>query len=182
MFIKDLTPEAEQLRKDFEFLRGSAVSSFANTEFLMKALLVKFDEKAKFPNSGGYYNSIESVVSNFKLLFKNPEIPDSLRDEVIFLMDNFEKVIADRNQFVHGSAKLNSLERTVVMKRFRPRKGKIPAGEPKYKIIPKTYDLDNMEKNVEIFDSICRSIISLILEIDYKLQLGILDYPISSQN
>ena len=175
MFIDELTSESEELRKKFNSLRGSTVSAFAHAEFFMKAYLLALSQDEQFDDGGGYSHLIENVIRNFRLSFENNDFHKTTCEDVSSLMSAFEKAIDDRNQFVHGLARLIAKERQVEMRRY------LPAKEGETNIIIKTYDLDKMENSVSAFDEICRSVILLIMNLDNTFGLGLKE-PVDSNN
>jgi len=176
MFVDQESPESEILRNKFNRLRGETINEFSNAEFMMRAFLVAFDEKAEFDNSAGYFNSIESVTRNFKLVFENLGLEDAITEDIFLLIKKFETVINDRHQFVHGLARLNTKGRRVDISRFRPKKSNEPKpleGEKKYELKNSSYYLDNLEERVHDFCEICGGIIELIRYLDGRLGLEI---------
>ncbi len=176
MFVDELTPESELLRKKFNDLRGATVSAFAHAEFMMKTYLIALSNTEKFEDGGGYSHKLEKLTQNFKTSFAANSFPDFICSDVNLLIDAFEKVIDDRNQFVHGIDRLNTSKGEIVMKRC------LPASGDRHQIILKKYDLDTMEENVKTFDEICRAIISLIMDIGSLFDLDFARYSLQEND
>ena len=171
MFIDKLTEESENLRLKFNFLRGATVHSFAAAEFMMKSYLLALTDDERFDDGGGYSHKIEKLIRNFRLSFKKNNFFQTTCDDVNLLIEKFEVVIDDRNQFVHGLARLIVDKQQVEMKRYLPNKNGVD-------IIIKTYNLETMEDSVKIFDEICQAIILLVMKLDDTLGLGLKE-PVS---
>jgi len=167
MFIASGTPNAEFKRKKFESLRGATVSAFANTEFLIKSYLISISNRSDFECSGGYSHKIDTLLKNFRTSFRDPIFPKEVSVLANDLIDSFESVIDDRNQFVHGRARLIYGGKTVEMLRY------LPSSENKHRIIRSTYQLNELESRVQNFDKICRELIAIILNLDNSFKLGI---------
>jgi len=168
VFIDELTPESEELRVKFNSLRGTTVNAFAHAEFLMKSYLLALSNDERFDDGGGYSHKIEKLVSNFCVSFeKNDFFPQIIRDDVNLLMGAFKKAIEDRNQFVHGLARLIVKERKIEMQRY------LPAKNNEVNIVTNVYDLDTMEESVRIFEDICNSVILLVIKLDDTLELDL---------
>ena len=109
-------------------------------------------------------------MKNFIASFENNNFPQNICGEANLLIDAFKKVLDDRHQFSHGTARLNTSEKSVEMRRFNPIKGN------PYNVKLTVYDLNTMEENVRTFNQICESIILLIRDIDNYLELGVRKY------
>lgn len=165
MFVSENTTEAKILRQQFEYHRGQVVSSFAHCEYFIGKFLLAIEDSDEF--IGKFAFPVEGRIKKFREVFEKNHSLKNTQEDAILLIDSYEKVIKDRNDFVHGLARLDVSKREVTMERISPVKGDLSA------VTIATYKLDNLEEKVRIFDRICRSIIALILNIDSQFKLGL---------
>lgn len=167
MFLPENTKAMDSKRMIFESLRGATVSAFANTEFLVKSYLIAISDRSDFLMSDGYSHKVEALFKNFRSSFEDDKFSNEFRGLIGDLVDVFESVIDDRNQFVHGRSRLLSDGETVEMLRY------LPSRENNYQVIRSTYELASLENRVKFFDHICQNLIDIILKLDNSFDLGI---------
>lgn len=165
MFVSENTTEAKILRQQFEYHRGQVVSSFAHCEYVIGMFLYAIQDSEQFDGEFAY--PVVKRVKKFRNVFEDNEDLNSFQGDAFLLIECFEKVINDRNDFVHGLARLNVSTGEVTIRRI----GALSGSSSREQCA--TYKLDDLEERVQTFAEICMAIISLIWNVDIQFKLGL---------